>query len=87
MDWSTGSAQAITYQPAISPLEAAPRVRLVGLRGGTADDGTSLVAWSGSSFATAVASALTVQNITLTTDYTQVPRMSYIGPNNRVITN
>jgi hypothetical protein len=45
-------------RPRVWVTDTAPGCDLLGLRGGIDDDGATVVAWSGSSFATAVSSAL-----------------------------
>ena len=58
---STASAATTIPMPAPARpwvTNVAPGCDLLGLRGGTASDGAGVVAWSGSSFATAVSAAL-----------------------------
>lgn len=65
-----------------------PGVDLVGLAGGVDQDGDPrLVCWSGSSFATAVATAMTVQGNSLTPDYGSVPGLSYIDSTGNLVVN
>lgn len=60
-----------------------PGVDLVGLAGG----GDRLVCWTGSSFATAVATAVTVQSMTPDPDYGAVPGLSYIDSGGSLVVN
>jgi hypothetical protein len=67
-----------------------PGVDLVGLAGGVDQDGDPrLVCWSGSSFATAVATAMTVQGNSLTPDphYGSVPGLSFIDSTGNLVVN
>jgi hypothetical protein len=66
----------------------APGVGLVGLAGGVDSAGTHrLVCWSGSSFATAVATAVTVRGTAVTADYDAVPGLSYINSGGSLVVN
>ena len=66
--WGSTTAAATTSPMPAPPrpwvTNVAPGCDLLGLRGGTASDGATVVAWSGSSFATAVSAALVTTGVT-----------------------
>lgn len=75
--WSNGTPVVPTWSgPWIDEL--APGADIVGLRGGGSQEEPLLVSWSGSSFASAVATGLVTRGDSIVPDHASVPGLSYL---------